>query len=158
MSKKKQKRTDKTLKKWLLPAAVLVVLAAIVGYISYSYYLDVRDRERFETVRHSVEKLQSRLQKIAAPGEKWVADTSCSQGSTKFQEPKKACILEVYAEVEVSQDTQARDLISKYSREFRNASDLFVYKGQGLPASPRSFPLGLEDGYDGASFREKKLI
>lgn len=139
-----------------LAIAAILIVTGIVGYVVYNAYLDRADRQRFETVRQSIETLRGRLQAAAGEGEEWTSGASCSEASVLFEEGDKGCSIGVDLKVAVTSASQASALIEKYKTEFKNAADLFNYEDEGLPPNPPVFPAGLANGYDGSGFRERE--
>lgn len=139
----------------ILPILVALLLAAPLLYLAYDVYADYQDKQRFETVRASVEELRGRLQAVATNGEQWTTSASCSQGSVKFQEAAKGCAVGTRVSISVDNERQAAAIIATYRQAFDNSSDLFDVR-QGYSATPASFPRNLEEGYSGSTYSEKK--
>lgn len=142
---------------WLSILAAVLVVGGVIGYVGYNAYLDSVDKQRFETVRHSMEELHEQLQTAASSGEEWEVETFCSQGSVKFQDSAKSCTVKTSAEMYVTRDTQAKAVIEKYASVFRQNTELFAMTTPYATAnrSP-GFPDNLAKGASGASYREKE--
>jgi len=139
----------------ILPILIALLLAAPLLYLAYDTYAGYQDKQRFETVRTSVEELRGRLQAVATNGEQWTTSASCSQGSAKFQEAAKSCRLLVAAEIDVLNEADAKEIINKYEGLLGGADDLFAVEGAYIN-SPDNFPANLEAGYGGSGYREKR--
>lgn len=158
MKNKKQQKVKSFYKKPAVFALTITILAAItlISYIAYNNHLDNKDRQRFEIVDKSMTALHDKLQMAAKQDQNWKYYKFCREGNEKFREGLKSCELITETSIKVANDDEARAIIKKYSNEFKQASVLLSYAGEGSLPVPVSFPEGLAEGRDGADFRERE--
>lgn len=150
--KKTKKSAPKSRKRLILGLVIVGAIALAAGFFAYDAILDQQDKQRFETVRSSVEKLRNELQAKANVDEEWIMGVGCRHGSVKLQEALKGCGVAVKTEVEVESEKQVVAIIAKYRKVFMQSTNFSFVKE--YPPTPTEFPGGLVDGLKTFSYKE----
>lgn len=155
MQKTKKQPTTKT-KRMRMQLVIIGVVLGVPLLITSAWwgingYLDIKDREKFESVREDVDQVAAKLQAVDADVE-WETNASCDRTNVKFQEGTPWCWVRVKAEIEVHNDAEASDIIRIYNDAY-SAIDSFTAIDSYNPTYHPNFPENLEAGFAGQGFR-----
>lgn len=125
-----------------LPRSALVLvwtlgpILLLLGLVSYNSYLYQADRQRFETVKASVEALAKELQMAnTLDNASWTARANCSRASEKYKQGDAVCGASAQAIFSISKAQDAKAIIDSIDQV---ASKSMLFKQQ--PSNKKIYP------------------